>query len=215
MRRDAGMGNQTDWERLMNDNPPIGYEPAGFGRRFGAWWLDWLAFSLLAIPVMFALTILNGFYLPPAFLTMAMVGIIYFIGYESSAKQKTLGKKRTGIKIVDNNGNRPSLGSVIIRKWPVIIIIIGIHWIFIVPGIRLVIPLVVISPFTIFNPNFFQSLSDMYARMGWVSFISIGLDFIFLSALLSCISVLFDKNKRAWHDKLANCWVVKDAKPIL
>ncbi len=46
-----------------------------------------------------------------------LVGIAYFAGMHSSAKQATLGKMAVGIKVTDLDGNRISLGKAIGRQF--------------------------------------------------------------------------------------------------
>jgi uncharacterized RDD family membrane protein YckC len=113
--------------------PPIGAERnyIGFWIRFGAALIDWiilLAISLIFLAMLFALFLasivsFNIFSLPSSLLLIVImtalwlgVGFGYYTIMESSSAQATFGKQLMAIKVVDEQGNRISLGRSALRN---------------------------------------------------------------------------------------------------
>jgi uncharacterized RDD family membrane protein YckC len=85
---------------------------AGFWIRAAAYVIDVIIFYAVSFTV--NLVVLGSF-VPGQNMTiqlvLAVLGIVYFIGMESSSRQATLGKMAVGIKVGDQNGNRISVGQ--------------------------------------------------------------------------------------------------------
>jgi uncharacterized RDD family membrane protein YckC len=92
----------------------------GFWRRFGAFFIDWIAVSILssvigivvvvlgiAFPWLLSETILNLF--------SVLVAFLYYASFESSIYQATIGKRAVGIKVTDLKGNRISFKKAFFR----------------------------------------------------------------------------------------------------
>ena len=89
------------------------FQYAGFWIRTAAYLIDAILVSIVNVSLSYALF---GSYNMvdrnvPLTLISTVLGIIYFCGMESSARQATLGKMVVGIKVGDLNGDRISFGN--------------------------------------------------------------------------------------------------------
>jgi uncharacterized RDD family membrane protein YckC len=108
----------------MNDqilDSPVGQERhleyAGFWIRVGAYFIDFILLSIINIILSY---IIAGGYdpmqsNPMVTIVSLVVNLSYFIVMESSEKQGTLGKMAVGVKVVDANGDRISVGAAVGR----------------------------------------------------------------------------------------------------
>ena len=95
---------------------------AGFWLRFVAMLIDGIVLALgggvIVVVLIFAVPSLGtdpmGMQII-ANLIFVLVGLVYFVGMESSAKQGTLGKMALGLKVTDLNGNRIGVGRALGR----------------------------------------------------------------------------------------------------
>lgn len=111
-----------------------------------------------------------------------LLSIIYFVFFQFFNKGQTIGKKLTGIKVLEN-GKEPSLKALIIRT----LIINGI----------------LTSALTIILV-YFLGKEDYYIATLSISMIEYL--FIFVSAFM----ILYRKDKKGLHDLMANTEVVKE-----
>jgi uncharacterized RDD family membrane protein YckC len=85
---------------------------AGFWIRAAAYVIDAIIFYAVSFAV--NLIFLGSYSLEANVgvqVALAVMGVIYFIGMESSSRQATLGKMAVGIMVGDQNGNRISVGQ--------------------------------------------------------------------------------------------------------
>jgi uncharacterized RDD family membrane protein YckC len=90
---------------------------AGFWIRFGAVIIDGVILQILNVAVAF---VVDGSYnfLTPSLsvqLLSLVVGVLYYVGMESSARQASLGKMAVGIKVGKANGERISFANALGR----------------------------------------------------------------------------------------------------
>ncbi len=107
-----------------NFNIDIEFTAPSFGRRLGAWAIDVV---VLVIYMMLAAEILEAFErsinsddggwwtLQAIKLTLFLPFILYHLALEVLVNGQSVGKMAAGIKVVSENGGRPSLGQYIIR----------------------------------------------------------------------------------------------------
>ena len=100
--------------------------PAGFVRRFAAFFLDSLIVTIpvVSVAVFAGLAASGGNMLQATqsttfnliyYVGLFVAKLLYFAGMESSASQATLGKMALGIKVTDNQGQRLSFGHALGR----------------------------------------------------------------------------------------------------
>jgi len=113
----------------LDENHPVTY--AGFWIRFVAYLIDGFALSAIFAPIFFVFfapaagfasiaqdtDAMLAFYagLSGFWLIEIVIQVLYFAGMESSKYQATLGKMAVGIIVVDESGNRISMGRAIGR----------------------------------------------------------------------------------------------------
>ena len=115
---------------------------AGFWKRFAAFFIDWLIYSIPL--VILQLTLINPALIHEdahAYLMFhillnivaALMVWIYFSAFESSSKQATPGKMALGIKVTDLNGRRIGFGKATGRYFGKIVsgVILGMGFIMI------------------------------------------------------------------------------------
>ena len=89
---------------------------ASFGARFVAYIIDIIVLGLIrgAISLLFAVPFSSGAWGVLWFGNL--FGLLYFVFLEAGARQATIGKQIMRIKVVDENGQRMSLGNSFIRS---------------------------------------------------------------------------------------------------
>ncbi|MFT7589463.1 MAG: putative RDD family membrane protein YckC [Limisphaerales bacterium] len=107
---------------------------AGFGERFLAFLIDLIIMAIVGVGISYAMGEGSGFsfeqpeagagpfdaifeaYTKSTFFIGLIVWMTYFSFFDSSSSQGTLGKQALGIKVVDDNGNKLSMGISITRN---------------------------------------------------------------------------------------------------
>jgi len=114
-------------EVLDNLEENMAPEYAGFWIRFLAYIIDGIVLSIFYVPIFFL------FFAPPAgfaaisndmdallafysgltgyWLILILIQVLYFAGMQSSKYQATLGKMAIGVIVIDENGNRITMGK--------------------------------------------------------------------------------------------------------
>ena len=93
---------------------------AGIWRRFFAYVLDNFIMVLIVAALFFVITISS---LHQVTFTLTFLAIIisltlpfsYYVIFESSKKQASFGKRLMGIKVVNDNGSKPSIARIMLR----------------------------------------------------------------------------------------------------
>ena len=109
---------------ILNDKQD---ELASRWKRLGASLLDTIILMLVIIPVMFLTGGFSGVASgePPSFLynlVIGIIGLVIFVlinGKFLVSSGQTIGKKALGIKIVDMQGNLPTLGDHLVKRYAV------------------------------------------------------------------------------------------------
>lgn len=111
------------------DRSGIVPEYAGFWLRFVAYLIDAI---IVAIPIYLIYGTIGGSFLEPNVFSQiigGILGVAYFVYFESSEKQATFGKQAMGIIVTDLNGGRISplnaLGRYFAKILSALIILIG------------------------------------------------------------------------------------------
>lgn len=90
-------------------------------RKYGGFWIRLVAYIIDTVIVLIlhflaATFVLRGSTSIVAFLIVLLsIGVVYFAGMESSARQGTVGKMMLKLKVGDKNGNPISFGSAVLR----------------------------------------------------------------------------------------------------
>lgn len=89
---------------------------AGFGRRLAAALIDGLVINIIIAFLGFLVVLLFGqSAITLVYGVQILTSVGYFVVYQGQAGQ-TLGKKAMGIKVVDTNGNKPSMMVFFLRE---------------------------------------------------------------------------------------------------
>lgn len=168
----------------LSDESEVEY--AGFFRRAIAYIIDLIVLGIIGYIIKLA-TGTGAVYT----IAMVIVAIAYFVIMESSKFQATLGKMALGIKITDENGNRISITTSLLR--------------YIVFEILTIVSklLVLTEPTIKIDPNNIQQLSKIYTTpSSIVSYVGIVYDIIIL------ITILSSEANQGLHDRIAKTYVV-------
>jgi uncharacterized RDD family membrane protein YckC len=100
---------------------PIGQEKtinyAGFWIRVGAYIIDGILLMVIQLVISYVIFGGYSFTEPNRSLSIIsiLIGVVYFAGMESSARQATLGKILLGLKVGDAQGNKITFGNAVGR----------------------------------------------------------------------------------------------------
>ncbi len=100
-----------DHNETGNSNADVEY--AGFWIRVGAYFIDGILLGVLQVVVAMMFGGINQMGGGNGFVTLISIvaGVAYFAGMESSSKQATIGKMACGIKVINMEGERISMGN--------------------------------------------------------------------------------------------------------
>lgn len=164
---------------------------AGLGIRMGAAIIDWIILVIFNKLIRLFITDTTFILLPISFLA----NILYFIFLESSEKQGTLGKMMLNIKVVNDEIERISIGTAILRfiikKSPKLIFVAGI----LISGMETVLDLMSANNF-----------SELYNLLG--SMLIMVLVWV-VASLVLILSIAFDAKKQGIHDRIAKTYVIE------
>lgn len=185
----------------------VDQEPAGAGRRLVAFGLD-LLIAHVAVVVVLQLVLeplwqaigldwlrVGWFFVLYTFLTLSLPILLYFAGYESSARQATPGMQWLGLLVTDGAGERIGLGRALGRNAVKLLP-------FQIAGLAVGLPA---------NP-FFDPLLGQWV---WPSadavhpWLLVGLLLAIVLAGLYLLVLILDGDGRAPHDRLTGTYVLR------